>query len=85
MSENPVFGFRKEKSEPEGFKIPGIEKIKIVDQMKIPAIKGVDEETRKEINWFNSYTPEEFNRAAYITSDNNGHRYYWDQGAILKP
>jgi hypothetical protein len=34
--------------------------------------------------WFKFYTAEEFNRAAYIISE-DGHRYYWGQGAILKP
>ena len=33
--------------------------------------------------WFNHYTLEEFKSAAYIF--HKGNRYYWGQGAILKP
>ena len=34
--------------------------------------------------WFNYYTLEEFNRAAYI-KDKKGNEYYWGQGVLLKP
>jgi len=37
-----------------------------------------------DYKWFNSYPLEEFKRAAYI-KDKEGNKYYWGQGALLKP
>ncbi|MCJ7804120.1 C39 family peptidase [Patescibacteria group bacterium] len=59
--------------------INGFEKDKITG--KYPNIYVAD---TLNYRWFNSYTFEEFERAAYV-KDKAGNKYYWGQGALLKP